>query len=315
MHYYDFNIKDYAHDTAHLTNDQDLCFRRILDLYYDTEVPISNDIEWVSRKVRSSVKNVLIVLHEFFQESEIGWVNLRADQEIANYHKLSERNSARGKKSAAARNRSKNQPDVSSGSTGREPDVSSGSTGREPDVSSGSTGDQPTSNYEPVTKTPVVPSQGTSSAKDLENNVLNKARSLFNMKSSTPLDSSQQRAWEKNNRAVMATSEEGWEVLQWYFAQKGEIEQYRRKGLAQLLNNWNGEYHRAFGFWQKAGKTKKAAASEPDRWREAMYELYPDNFPSGIDGASFPSAFRLLPDSVQKSISSFLLTKEAVCQK
>ena len=305
MHYYDFNIKDYAHDTSHLTNDQDLCFRRLLDLYYDTEVPISNDIEWVARKVRSSVKNVTIILGEFFQASELGWVNLRADQEILCYQQLSERNSARGKKSAAARKKTKDQPDASSGSTGREPDVSSGSTEL-----------QPTSNYEPVTKTPVVPSKGTSLTKDQEHHVLNKARSLFHMRPLTPLDSSQQKAWEKNKRAVMATSEEGWEVLSWYFAQKGEIEQYRRKGLAQLLNNWNGEYHRAFGFWQKAGKIKKGAAPDPSRWREAMVELYPDNFPTGLDGASFPSSFRLLPESVQKKISSYLATtEEALCQK
>ena len=295
MHYYDFNIKDYAHDTAHLTNDQDLCFRRLLDLYYDTEVPISNDIGWVARKVRSSVKNVTTILAEFFQESELGWVNLRADQEISSYQQLSERNSARGKKSAAARRKAKIEQDELSGSTGREPNDSSGSTGREP-----------TSNDEQVTTTPVVPVTGTGSTKGLENNVLTKARALFNMKSSTPLDSSQQKAWEKNKRAVMATSDEGWEVLDWYFAQKGEIEQYRRKGLTQLLNNWNGEYHRAYGFWQKAGKSKSKAAVEPSGWREAMFVMFPESFPSRIEEAIFPSSFYLLPASTQSSVRAYL---------
>jgi uncharacterized protein YdaU (DUF1376 family) len=43
MHYYKFNIADYRSATAHLTNEEDLAYRRLLDMYYDTEVPIPND--------------------------------------------------------------------------------------------------------------------------------------------------------------------------------------------------------------------------------------------------------------------------------
>jgi len=40
MHFYDFNIGDYAKKTQHLTNEEDLAYRRALDMYYDTEKPL-----------------------------------------------------------------------------------------------------------------------------------------------------------------------------------------------------------------------------------------------------------------------------------
>ncbi|NDC25981.1 MAG: DUF1376 domain-containing protein, partial [Proteobacteria bacterium] len=34
MHYYPFHVGDYQAHTAHLTNTEDLAYRRMLDLYY-----------------------------------------------------------------------------------------------------------------------------------------------------------------------------------------------------------------------------------------------------------------------------------------
>ena len=49
MHYYQFNIGDYAKATRHLTNDEDLAYRRLIELYYDTEKPLIKDIQkfWI----------------------------------------------------------------------------------------------------------------------------------------------------------------------------------------------------------------------------------------------------------------------------
>lgn len=100
------------------------------------------------------------------------------------------------------------------------------------------------------------------------------------------LDRSQLLAWKKNKGAVAATSEADWILLEEAYDQTdGAAFQYRRKDLAQLLNNWNGEITRAADWKKRAGATweisraraaeKKAA--EPDGWRAAIAELYPDS--------------------------------------
>ena len=86
MHYYQFNIGDYIKHTTHLSNDEDLCYRRLLDLYYDTEQPIPNNIPWVSRRLRMGSDVVETILKEYFVCTDEGYKNPRADQEIADYH-------------------------------------------------------------------------------------------------------------------------------------------------------------------------------------------------------------------------------------
>ena len=98
MHSYPFHIGDYIKDTAHLTNGQDLAFRRLLDLYYDTESPIRNETQWVATRLRVVLEDVEFVLKEYFQLTESGWINLRADEEIAAYHERAEKNRRNGKK-------------------------------------------------------------------------------------------------------------------------------------------------------------------------------------------------------------------------
>jgi uncharacterized protein YdaU (DUF1376 family) len=97
MYYYRFHIGDYQRDTRHLTNEEDLTYRRLLDLYYDSEKPIPLDTQWVSRRLSVSQEAVIAVLQDFFQHTENGWINQRADIEIAGYHQLQERNALNGK--------------------------------------------------------------------------------------------------------------------------------------------------------------------------------------------------------------------------
>jgi len=99
MHFYQFHIGDYISHTRHLSLMEDLAFRRLLDYYYLHENPIRQ--RDIARQIgmREYEQEVLTVLDEFFISTEDGYINPRADQEIAKYRKLSED----GKRGAAKR--------------------------------------------------------------------------------------------------------------------------------------------------------------------------------------------------------------------
>lgn len=83
MRYYQFNITDYMKKTMHLSPLEDLCYRRLLDMYYDSEKPIPADIQWVSRRLRIDQKIVENILDDFFELTAEGYANKRADAEIS----------------------------------------------------------------------------------------------------------------------------------------------------------------------------------------------------------------------------------------
>lgn len=96
MHYFQFNIGEYASHTRHLSPIEDLAYRRLLDLAYTTELPITKDIRHLTRLInlRDYATEVQDVLSEFFLEVDDGWINNRVIKEIAKT----------GRKSQAARN-------------------------------------------------------------------------------------------------------------------------------------------------------------------------------------------------------------------
>lgn len=96
MHYYQFHIGDYICRTMHLTLVEDAIYRRLLDLYYASEKPIPNDIPWVSRRLRADQKDVQLILNEFFELTENGYKNDRADKEIASYHRFLDKQKSNG---------------------------------------------------------------------------------------------------------------------------------------------------------------------------------------------------------------------------
>jgi len=98
MNYYNFHIGDYISHTIHLSLEEDLAYRRLLDMYYDTELPIPNNIPLVSRKLRISAEVVKTVLDEFFELTEEGFKNFRAESEIAEYQRFIEKQKANGSK-------------------------------------------------------------------------------------------------------------------------------------------------------------------------------------------------------------------------
>jgi uncharacterized protein YdaU (DUF1376 family) len=100
MNFYPFHIGDYISHTSHLTDEEDLAYRRMIDLYYMTEAPFSNDATWIARRVRTNPAIVLTLLNEFFELEDDGfWHSSRADKEIAKYQYLQES----GKKGAEKR--------------------------------------------------------------------------------------------------------------------------------------------------------------------------------------------------------------------
>jgi uncharacterized protein YdaU (DUF1376 family) len=97
MHYYQFNISDYRSATVHLSNDEDLAYRRLLDMYYDSENKIPLDTQWVARRLRLDTTTVENVLNDMFVKHEDGWFNARCQDVIQQYHAMAEKNRANGR--------------------------------------------------------------------------------------------------------------------------------------------------------------------------------------------------------------------------
>jgi uncharacterized protein YdaU (DUF1376 family) len=85
MRFYPFHIGDYHLATSHLSLEEDLCLRRLLDLYYSTEQAIPLDTERVARRIQVGSELVSRLLREFFNEESDGWHNARCDKEIATF--------------------------------------------------------------------------------------------------------------------------------------------------------------------------------------------------------------------------------------
>jgi uncharacterized protein YdaU (DUF1376 family) len=99
MHYYQFNIGDYQSHTSHLSEIEDLVYRRLLDWYYLHETPIPLDEAEVSRQIRmrSHTESIAIVLQEYFERTDDGWIHHRANKEIAKADEKSVKASASAK--------------------------------------------------------------------------------------------------------------------------------------------------------------------------------------------------------------------------
>ena len=105
MFYYRFNIGDYAAHTDHLSQTEDLAYRRLLGLYYLHERPLNVNATSVARQIRMSEHESVVagILAEFFTSTADGWVNPRADYEILSYRGKTEQASRAGKASAERR--------------------------------------------------------------------------------------------------------------------------------------------------------------------------------------------------------------------
>jgi uncharacterized protein YdaU (DUF1376 family) len=91
-------LGDYITHTNHLSDAEDLAYRRLLDLYYISEKPIPLDTESVARKIRLDLDITESVLGEFFDKGVDGYRNSRCDAEITKYQHQVENNRQLGKR-------------------------------------------------------------------------------------------------------------------------------------------------------------------------------------------------------------------------
>lgn len=107
MNHYPHHIGDFNSATLHLTFVERALYREMLDLYYDSELPLSLDVVRLARRLRANTDELRdalnILLDEFFVRTDDGWHNHRCDAEIAAYRKKQKQQSEAGQASAKAR--------------------------------------------------------------------------------------------------------------------------------------------------------------------------------------------------------------------
>lgn len=107
MYFYSHNIGDFDRATRHLTRLERSIYRDLMDVYYETEKPLTLDRAALCRKIiaRSNEEATAVeqVLNEFFIETPTGWFHSRCDHEIEAYRASNSQKSAAGKASAAKR--------------------------------------------------------------------------------------------------------------------------------------------------------------------------------------------------------------------
>ena len=100
MKWYKFAAAEYQIKTIHLSDAEDLAYRRLLDMAYLSEKPIPLDTNLVSRRIRLDQDIVEQVLLEFFEKTAEGYRNRRVEEEVLAYQTIIERN-LKGAKAAA----------------------------------------------------------------------------------------------------------------------------------------------------------------------------------------------------------------------
>ena len=105
MHYFQFEIKEWIANTAHLSLEEEAAYFRLIIFYYDSEKPIANiDLDKIFRRCRIPKELGCFILDEFFQcEDEQHWIHKRCDEEIIRYKSKLQQASKAGKASAEKR--------------------------------------------------------------------------------------------------------------------------------------------------------------------------------------------------------------------
>lgn len=153
MHYYQHNIKDYSHDTAHLTLEEDAIYRRLIDYYYETESPIPKKTQRVIRRLRlGSYENLVdSILDEFFYLDGDEWRHKRIDYEIEVYRQKADVSRANGKKGGRPKG-SQNKPKANPEETQTKPTENPlGFSGFEKETQTKANQEPITINQEPIT--------------------------------------------------------------------------------------------------------------------------------------------------------------------
>lgn len=105
MRSYQHHIGDFNHATRHLTRIERSIYRDLIELYYDTEQQLPDDLSWICRKIVANEcsTDVERLLNEFFTKTPDGWYHERCEHEIERYRSVNSQKALAGKASAAKR--------------------------------------------------------------------------------------------------------------------------------------------------------------------------------------------------------------------
>jgi len=104
MHYYQFNIGDWALEAGHLSLEEEAVYLRLINHYLNTEQPIPSETQWVIRRLRLETQSVIDhVLAEFFELTDKGWVHNKCEEMLKGYRKTVKKNRENGKKGGRPR--------------------------------------------------------------------------------------------------------------------------------------------------------------------------------------------------------------------
>jgi uncharacterized protein YdaU (DUF1376 family) len=111
MNHYPHHINDFNNATRHLTRTERSIYSDMIDMYYDTEAPLTLDVDVLKRKLLARTKEekeaVDSILSEFFIRTDGGWFNSRCDEVLTDYFGNTSQKSVAGKASAAKRKENK----------------------------------------------------------------------------------------------------------------------------------------------------------------------------------------------------------------
>lgn len=102
MNFYKRFIGDIQRDTGHLSLAEFGAYDRLLDHYYATEAPLPLDVDACCRIARAMSKDerkaVSLILSQFFTVSDVGYIQKRAEKELAEAQPKIEANKLNGLK-------------------------------------------------------------------------------------------------------------------------------------------------------------------------------------------------------------------------
>ena len=111
MRSYQHHIGDFNNATRHLNRLERSLYRDLIELYYDTEQQLPDDLQWICRRIVANEcsTDVEQLLNEFFTKTPKGWYHDRCEHEIEKYHSLTSQKAIAGKASAAKREEKRQQ--------------------------------------------------------------------------------------------------------------------------------------------------------------------------------------------------------------
>lgn len=169
MNYYPHHIGDFRSGTVNMSRVERWIYRDLLDVCYDTEQPLSLDLDKVCYDVGVTTEDerrmVANLLRFKFKKTDAGYVHERCQAEIAAYQANAEKNRENGAKGGRPPKKPKEtQPGSKKKPHETQSKPSGFPSGSDSDTSGGPSGTHWKGNQEPVTKNQEVNGSGTSIA-------------------------------------------------------------------------------------------------------------------------------------------------------